>query len=232
MKAVPAVLFSLFMSAVIGGSILLIGGNALLNNNSTPISNAPASAPTPAASDSQQQQAIQQLHLVAGEAVEVDGLRRPRPAVHDPARQVVAIILGKRCVPEPPGGLPRQAPAVADGADHVEALQALHDVVRPEQVQQVHVVVREDEVGRVAPAAVNRRVVQRGQAGAVPGVEFQFDERMRKQRQRAAEGRLRRKPVAAGTGRTDDFEGRFHSISRCRQAPPPGATACQSTAPR
>ena len=62
MKAFPAIIFALLMAAGLIGSVFLIGGNALLNNDQTPVVNSPADASTPvAAVDAQQQQYIQQL---------------------------------------------------------------------------------------------------------------------------------------------------------------------------
>ena len=68
MKSFSTILFAFFMTAVIGGSMFLIGNNALSNHNNTPIVNTSGSAPLPAspaaplyAADPQQQQVAQQL---------------------------------------------------------------------------------------------------------------------------------------------------------------------------
>ena len=46
MKSFPAIIFTLLITAVIGGGIFLIGGNALLNPDQAPVNNSPAAAPT------------------------------------------------------------------------------------------------------------------------------------------------------------------------------------------
>jgi TolA-binding protein len=65
MKALSAILFALAMTVVIGGSLFAIGGNALLNKNTVPVTNAPgvtnASAAAVSTTDQQQLAQLQQL---------------------------------------------------------------------------------------------------------------------------------------------------------------------------
>jgi hypothetical protein len=46
MKAFPALLFALVITAIIGISMFIVGGNALLNQNTSPVLNAPPAAST------------------------------------------------------------------------------------------------------------------------------------------------------------------------------------------
>jgi septal ring factor EnvC (AmiA/AmiB activator) len=66
MKAFPAVIFGLVITAAIGATMFVIGSNALLNKNSVPVANAPASsspnvAPVNSSADQQQFNQMQQL---------------------------------------------------------------------------------------------------------------------------------------------------------------------------
>jgi cell shape-determining protein MreC len=63
MKTIPAVIFAVLITAVIGVVMFMIGANALLNKNSVPISNSPNTTTTnvSAAVSTQDQQTIQQM---------------------------------------------------------------------------------------------------------------------------------------------------------------------------
>ena len=68
MKAFPAIIFGLIITAAIGATMFIIGSNALLNQNSVAVTNAPASAsanvnaaPASSSADVQQLKQMQQL---------------------------------------------------------------------------------------------------------------------------------------------------------------------------
>ncbi|HVN55197.1 MAG TPA: hypothetical protein VMT46_12765 [Anaerolineaceae bacterium] len=68
MKALPAIIFALGMTAVVAVAMFLIGANALVNQNSVPVLNAPstgAGAVQNASFSADQQQAAQLEQLVA-----------------------------------------------------------------------------------------------------------------------------------------------------------------------
>jgi hypothetical protein len=64
MKSLPAILFALGMTAVVAITMLAIGGNALVNTNTTPVTNSPNTssvAPASFSADSTQLSQLQQL---------------------------------------------------------------------------------------------------------------------------------------------------------------------------
>jgi septal ring factor EnvC (AmiA/AmiB activator) len=69
MTALSAILFALAMTVVIGGSLFAIGGNALLNKNTVPLTNAPGVTNVSAADVSTpDQQQLAQLQQLVGQS--------------------------------------------------------------------------------------------------------------------------------------------------------------------
>lgn len=61
MKIFPGILASLLITALVGAGMFVIGGNALLNNNTAPVSNSPQTAQAQGVSAPSGQTQVQQL---------------------------------------------------------------------------------------------------------------------------------------------------------------------------
>lgn len=66
MKTLPALLFALLITGVVGVTMMVIGGNALFNQNTVPLLNSPAVTTASVTTSSADQQSVEQLQqLVA-----------------------------------------------------------------------------------------------------------------------------------------------------------------------
>jgi len=67
MKTLPAILFALGMTAVVAIAMLFIGGNALVNTNTTPVTNSPNTSNIAPASFSADQTQLSQLQSLVSQ---------------------------------------------------------------------------------------------------------------------------------------------------------------------
>ncbi len=124
-----------------------------------------------------QQQAVEQLYLLAGRAKHIEAARWKARAMADDSAEVLRCVPGEFIIDKRPSGLARDAAFIARKTYDLKTRERIHKLIDPIEIEKVNVVVSEDHHGGIGRGLANDAVVELRQTASILGKQPNFKKR-------------------------------------------------------